>query len=53
MGITRKELDKIYKDVYSLYRRKNRDKDIRTGIDIMYQAIMNYIDGENTNDRRI
>lgn len=53
MGITRKELDKIYKGVYSLYRRQNRDKDIRLGIDIMYQAIIDYIDGENINDRRI
>lgn len=46
MSINRKELDKIYNDVCLLFRRKNRDKDIRMGIDIMYEAILNYIDGE-------
>ena len=45
MGLTRKELDKVYEEVKSHYRRKNRDKDIVEGIDILYQALNNYIDG--------
>ena len=45
MGLTRKELDKVYEEVRSHYRRKNRDKDIVEGINILYQALNNYIDG--------
>lgn len=45
MSLTRKELDKVYEEVKSRYRRKNRDKDIVEGIDILYQALNNYIDG--------
>lgn len=45
MGLTRKELDKVYEEIKSHYRRKNRDKDIVEGIDILYQALNNYIDG--------
>lgn len=45
MGITRKELDKVYKEVKSRYRRKNRDKDIVEGIDILYEALLNYTNG--------
>lgn len=44
MGITRKELDKVYEEVKSRYRRKNRDKDIIEGIEILYQALIHYID---------
>ena len=46
MGIKRKELDKVYNKLYSMYRRKERDKDIRKGIDAMYNAIINYMNGE-------
>lgn len=47
MSLTRKELDKVYKDVKSLYRRKNRDEDTNRGIDVLYQALVNYINGED------
>ena len=47
MSLTRKELDKVYKDVKSLYRRKNRDEDMNRGIDVLYQALVNYINGED------
>ena len=33
MGLTRKELDKVYEEIKSHYRRKNRDKDIVEGIE--------------------
>ena len=46
MSLTRKELDIVYKKVYSLYQRKERDNFIRIGINILYQALLNYIDGE-------
>lgn len=45
MGLTRKELDKVYEEVRSRYRRKNRDKDIIKGIDILYHALNDYVDG--------
>ena len=45
MGLTRKELDKVYEEVKSHYRRKNRDKDIIKGIDILYRALNDYVDG--------
>ena len=45
MGITRKELDKVYEEVRSRYRRKNRDKDIVEGIDALYKALSNYTNG--------
>lgn len=47
MSLTRKELEKIYKDVTAFYRRKNRDEDVRRGIDVLYQALINYINGED------
>lgn len=46
MSLTRKELDRVYDEVKGLYRRKERDKDIQLGIDIMYQSIMDYIEGK-------
>ena len=46
MGITRKELDKVYEEVKSRYRRKNRDLEIIKGIDILYNALNDYIDGD-------
>ena len=46
MGITRKELDKVYEEVKSRYRRINRDKEIIEGIDILYNALNDYIDGD-------
>ena len=46
MGLTRKELDKVYEEIKSHYRRKNRDKDIIEGIDILYNALNDYIDGD-------
>jgi hypothetical protein len=46
MSLTRKELEKVYDKLYSMYRRKERDKDIRKGIDVMYNAIINYMNGE-------
>lgn len=45
MGLTRRELDKVYEEIKSRYRRKNRDKDIIEGIDILYRALNDYIDG--------
>ena len=45
MGLKRKELDKVYEEVKSRYRRNNRDKDIVEGIDTLYNALVNYIDG--------
>ena len=35
----------MYEEIKSYYRRKNRDKDIVEGIDILYHALNNYIDG--------
>ena len=46
MGLTRKELDKVYEEVKSRYRRKNRDSEIIKGIDILYNALNDYIDGD-------
>lgn len=46
MGLTRKELDKVYEEVKSRYRRINRDKEIIEGIDILYHALNDYIDGD-------
>ena len=45
MGINRRELDKVYHQVKELYRREYRDKNTRFGIDVMYEAIIDYIDG--------
>ena len=45
MGINRIELDKVYHQVKELYRREYRDKNTRFGIDVMYEAIIDYIDG--------
>ena len=45
MSLTRKELDKIYGEVRSRYRRKNRDKDIIEGINVLYDALIHYVDG--------
>lgn len=44
MGLTRKELYKVYEEVRSRYRRKNRDSEIIKGIDILYNALNDYID---------
>ena len=46
MSLTRKELDKVYEEVRSRYRRKNRDLEIIKGIDILYNALNDYIDGD-------
>ena len=46
MAIKRKELDIIYQEVRSRYRRKNRDSEIIKGIDILYNALNDYIDGD-------
>jgi hypothetical protein len=46
MGLTRKELDKVYEEVKSRYRRKNRDAEIIKGIDILYNALDDYINGD-------
>jgi hypothetical protein len=46
MAIKRKELDMIYQDVKSKYRRKNRDSEIIKGIDILYNALDDYINGD-------
>ena len=46
MGLIRKELDKVYEEVKSRYRRKNRDKDIIKGIEVLYEALDKYIDGD-------
>lgn len=45
MGLTRKELDKVYEEVKSRYRRSNRDKEIIEGIEVLYNALNDYIDG--------
>ena len=45
MGLTRKELDKVYEEVRSRYRRNNRDLEIVTGIDILYNALDDYMNG--------
>lgn len=44
MSLKRKELVQIYEEVKSQYRRKERDKDILEGMDILYQALIHYID---------
>lgn len=46
MAIKRKELDKVYEEVRSRYRRKKRDSEIIKGIDILYNALNDYIDGD-------
>lgn len=46
MAIKRKELDMIYQEVKSRYRRNNRDKDIIKGIEVLYEALDKYIDGD-------
>ena len=46
MSLTRKELDKVYEEVKSRYRRSNRDSEIIEGIDILYNALNDYIDGD-------
>ena len=46
MSLTRKELDKVYEEVKSRYRRKNRDLEIIRGIDILYNALNDYMDGD-------
>jgi hypothetical protein len=46
MAIKRKELDMIYQDVKSRYRRSNRDAEIIKGIDILYNALDDYINGD-------
>lgn len=45
MSLTRKELIKIYHTTKLNYRRSQRDTDIIYGIDALYHALMNYIDG--------
>ena len=45
MAIKRKELDIIYQEVKSRYRRSNRDKEIIEGIEVLYNALNDYIDG--------
>lgn len=45
MSLTRRELDKVYEEVKSRYRRKNRDLEIIKGINILYNALNDYIDG--------
>ena len=39
MSLTRRELDIVYHNLKSQYRRKERDKDIRYGIDELYRAL--------------
>ena len=46
MAIKRKELDIIYEEVKSRYRRSNRDSEIVKGIDILYDALNDYINGD-------
>ena len=46
MSLTRKELDKVYEEVRSRYRRNNRDLEIIEGIDILYNALDDYINGD-------
>ena len=45
MSLTRKELDKVYEEVRSRYRRSNRDVEIIEGIDILYNALDDYMNG--------
>ena len=45
MSLTRKELDKVYEEVKSRYRRSNRDAEMIKGIDILYNALDDYING--------
>ena len=45
MSLTRRELNKVYEEIKSRYRRKNRDSEIVKGIDILYNALNDYIDG--------
>ena len=52
MGLKRKELDKVYEEVKLRYRRKNRDKDVVEGIDILYKALIDYIDGDYISAKR-
>lgn len=51
MAIKRKELDKVYEEVRSRYRRKNRDSEIIKGIDILYNALNDYIDGDDISSK--
>ncbi len=44
MSLKRKELVQIYEEVRSRYKRKERDKEIVQGIDILYDALVHYID---------
>ena len=44
MSLTRRELDIVYHNLKSQYRRKERDKDINRGIDALYNALIHYID---------
>ena len=44
MSLTRRELDTVYNNLKSQYRRKERDKDIHRGIDELYDALIHYID---------
>ena len=46
MSLTRKELDRVYEEVKSRYRRKGRDRDIIEGINMLYKALDEYIDGK-------
>lgn len=47
MGLTRRELDKVYEEVRSRYkRRNNRDLEIVTGMDILYNALDDYMNGD-------
>ena len=46
MAIKRKELDKIYEEVRSRYKRRNRDSEIVEGIDILYNALDDYMNGD-------
>lgn len=44
MSLTRRELDTVYYNLKSQYRRKERDKDIWRGMDELYDALIHYID---------
>ena len=52
MGLTRREINKVYEEVKSRYRRKIRDKDIIEGIDTLYKAMLDYIDGNYTSAKK-
>lgn len=41
MGITRRELEKVYNEVKDKYKRKE-DSDIILGIDTLYKALIEY-----------